>query len=173
MSPTNRMEKLKTLQEVLRGNNRTLQELHRQQRKKAMPFLEVHGFVNIRSCSPLLSDLLVMPTESIIDGKRNDYITLNDCLCRFNAVTAKQYYSYSAIGSIDTDSNQYDAVALDYIQIRYSNYSNRYLQRGTIADLRRYYQQSASAFDEYPFLLLSLETDLSRFEWYFKPNRTA
>lgn len=173
MNRTNRTEKLKTLQEVLQGNNRTLQGLYRQQRKKAMPFLDVHGFVNIRSCSPLLLELLVVPTESIIDGKRNDYITLDDCLRRFDAVTSKQYYSYSAIGSIDADSSQYDAVALDYIQIRYPNYSNRYLQRGTIADLRRYYQQSASAFDEYPFLLLSLETDLSRFEWYFKPTRTA
>ncbi|GAB3995121.1 hypothetical protein GCM10028807_34420 [Spirosoma daeguense] len=163
-----RLDKLKVLSEVLQGNNRTLQELHLQKRKKEMPFLEVYGFVHIRQCSPLLLDLLVLPTESIIDGNRNDYITLKDCLRRFDEVTLKQYYSYSAIGSLDPDSSQYDAVALDYIQIRHSNYSNTYLQGGTIADLRNYFKQSASAFEKYPFLLLSLDSDPPKFDWHFK-----
>ncbi|GAB3957147.1 hypothetical protein GCM10028805_48990 [Spirosoma harenae] len=103
----NRIEKLKAIQEVLNGRKKALQELHRQQRKKMMPFLEVHGFVDISQCSPLLLDLLVMPTESIIDGKRNDYITLKDCLRRFYGVDPKgSYYSYSAVGIIDADSSQ-------------------------------------------------------------------
>ncbi|MVM40386.1 hypothetical protein GO730_26565 [Spirosoma sp. HMF3257] len=170
----NRADKLKALQDAFQGQYRLLHQLHREERKKIMPFLEVHGLVNIRSCSALLSDLLVMPTESIIDRKKNDYITLRDCLRRFDEVDPKgSYYSYNAIGSLDADSSQYDAVALNYIQIRHPNYSNTYLQGGTIADLRHYFKQSASAFDEHPFLLLSLETDLSRFEWYFKKAKTA
>lgn len=163
----NRNEKLKVLENILMGKNRELQELHRKQRKKAMPYLDVVGCVDIRYCSPLLLDISVIPTTSIIDHNRKDYIPLRDCLRRFNGTDAKKYphYSYSAVGSINVDDNRFDAAILDSIQIQYSDYSNRYLKGGTIADLRRYFNQSASAFDLYPLLLLSFETDLSRYDW--------
>ncbi|RAK02906.1 hypothetical protein LX87_01027 [Larkinella arboricola] len=160
----NRTEKLKVLENLLEGNNEKLRELHCERQKKAMPYLEVYGFVNIRQCSPLLLDVLVMPTASIIDHNRKVYIPLRDCLRRFDAIDTFKYpyYPYSAVGSIDVDDYRFDAVQLDSIQIRYPDYSNRYLKGGTIADLRRYFNQSASAFDLYPILLLSFETDASR-----------
>ncbi|MFD1144540.1 hypothetical protein ACFQ4C_25660 [Larkinella insperata] len=159
----NRTEKLKVLENLLEGNNEKLRELHCERQKKAMPFLEVYGFVNIHQCSPLLLDVLVIPTASIINHNRKDYIPLRDCLRRFDEIDTIKYpcYPYSAVGSIDIDDYRFDAAVLDSIQIRYRNYSNRYLKGGTVADLRLYFNQSASAFDLYPLLLLSFESNPS------------
>ncbi|GAB3931850.1 hypothetical protein [Larkinella terrae] len=162
-----RAEKLKALERFLQGRNEALQEMYREQRKKAMPYLEVYGFVKIPQCSPLLLDLPVMPTESIMDRKKDDYIALKECLRRFDEVdTNKQpYYSFSAVGSIDMEDERYEAVPLDSIQIRYRNYSNRYLKGGKVADLRHYFNQSAASLDFYPLILLSFEPNLSRYNW--------
>ncbi|GAB3928100.1 hypothetical protein [Larkinella terrae] len=162
-----RAEKLKVLERFLQGKNGVLQEMYREQRKKAMPFLEVFGFVKIPHCSPLLLNLSVMPSESIINRKKDDYIPLKGCLRRFDEIDAKKQpcYSYSAIGSIDIEDERYEAVPLNAIQIRNRDYSNRYLKGGTVADLRRYFYQSASSFDLYPLFLLSFESDLPRYDW--------
>lgn len=170
-----RAEKLKVLERLLQGKNGALQEIHCEQRKKAMPYLEVYGFVKIPQCSPLLLDLPVMPSESIINRKKDDYISLKDCLSRFDEVDAKKqpYYSYSAVGSIDIEDERFETVPLDSIQIRNRDFSNRYLKGGTVADLRRYFNQSASSFDLNPLIILSFEPDLSRYDWPIRQIRTV
>ncbi|GAB2542872.1 hypothetical protein [Spirosoma aerophilum] len=170
----NRAEKLKILQEAMQGQTRLLCQLSQQKRKGKMPFLDVAGFVNLYPCSPLLLDLMVMPTESILDCKKGDHISLRECLARFDKVDSAQlYYAFSAVGAIDGNDCHYDRVPLHGMQIQHRNYSKTYLKGGTIADLRRYFHQSASSLDEHPFLLLSLEMDLKRFDFDSFTNRQA
>ena len=170
----NRVEKLKTLQAVLQGKSETLHELHREKRKKAMPLQMVCAWTNIRQSSPLLLDLSVIPTESLLNGILTDIIPLRECLQRFDRANPKEYYyGLSASGSIDPDDNQFDTVPLDCIQINYPNYSRCYLKDKTIADLRYFFSKSAAYCNERPSICLFFETDLSRFEWYFRNSKSA
>ncbi|WP_460977494.1 hypothetical protein [Spirosoma knui] len=139
--------------------------------KAAMPFIEVYGFVDLAECPPEFLDLIVMSSESIIEGIRGDYLTLRECLARFERVDPRlSYHSYSAIGSIDAEGSRYDNLVLSYVQVRNRNYSSRYFKGVTVAELRALFAKSVGALDPSPFILISFDQDLSSFDYFFKPK---
>lgn len=165
MKAADRAQKLKTLQDALEGRTQSLQRLQQQRRKEAMPYLEVHGIIDVRQCSPKLMDLIVVDGESIIDGK-HVYKPLSEWIHQYNTFVPTSTYVYrsdGSIGSIEATDTQYDAEPVTYIEVKHRNYATQTLRGGRIADLRRMFDQCAASVEQ-SFILLCFETDVSRYE---------
>lgn len=160
----NRAEKLKVLQNTLRGQTGALSEMHRQQRAKAMPYLEAHAIIDVSQCPPELLSLTVCIGESLIEDKR-DYRLLSDWINQLADVAPKSGYRHDvAYDTIDANDDQYDAVKVTFVVVRSRDFSSWYLPSLTIGDLRRYYNQSeASCMNS--VLVLCFEDDMSRYEY--------
>lgn len=154
--PMNRAEKLRTLQDALQGQAGPLQQLHRQRQKDALPYLEVYGIFDIRTCPLALYSLSVIDGE--IDEGRIVYEPLSAYLCRFSETDPKQQqYLQSAIALMDAEDSQYDAVPVSYIEIKKCDYSSRILPDCTVAHLRGFYARCADSLSECPSIPLIVE----------------
>ena len=163
-----RADKLKAIQDALRGQPGQLQQLHREKRKKSMPYLEVHGIIDASRYPPQLLDLIVWYGE--VDEKPMQK-PLSEWVNLLNKVgKIKQYGHDTAIGFIDANDNQYDTVSLSFAKVRSRNFSYWYLPDCTIGDLRRYYNQSEASFSS-SILPVWFDADMSQYERYSKPAK--
>lgn len=166
----NRVEKLKVLQDALQGQTGQLCRLRRQQSAKAMPYLSVAGIVDIHQCPPALFELPVSYSYYPILSRREKYHEpLQECLRRFDEVDPKLRFLFSsALGLIWPDDRPYNDVPLHYIRVTCRDCRERYVEGGTISDLRRYFDQSTGCFDEHPYLSILIETKSEQFDWFAK-----
>ena len=164
LNAMNRNEKLKILQDSLQGQTNQLQQLHRERRKKLMPYLEAHAIVDAYNCSPELLAIQVLYGE--IDERPFLQKSLRDWLNLLNELgQISQYGGDMATGFIDANDSQYDAVKLDLIKVRSRDFSYWHLPALTIGDLRAYYNQSEASYTS-SFVLITFDTDMSRYARY-------
>ncbi|WP_026308539.1 hypothetical protein [Spirosoma spitsbergense] len=167
----NRNEKLKILQSSLQGQTNQLQQLHRERRKKSMPYLEAHAIIDAHNCPPELLDITVLYGEiderPFLQKHLRDWLKLLNELGKIN-----QYGDDLATGFIDAKDSQYDAVKLNLIKIRSRDFSYWNLPDMTIGDLRAYYNQSEASCSN-SFILLMFDTDMSQYTRYTKFLKSA
>ena len=126
-----RAEKLKILQDSLQGQTNQLQQLYRERRKKSMPYLEASGIVDVHTCPPELLAINVLYGET--DGRPffkkplGEWLKLLSELGKINQIGGDM-----AMGFVDANDNQYDAIKLDLIEVRSRNFSYWHLPALTI-----------------------------------------
>lgn len=165
-----RNDKRLTLHSVLQGQTSLLRHLKQQREQKQMPYIMATGIVDLHRCPADLLDIHVLyhcfPTLS----KQEEFSeSLEACIDRYNGLDARLQSHFGSVGAmIWLDDYQYEEVPLQYIQVQCRwDYKDRYVQGGTVGDLRRYHRQCSDSLNK-DFLFLKIEPKPDKFEQYEK-----